>query len=55
MTHVGYLIAGWGIVGGVCTAYAVLLLRRGRRLMTRVPVERARWMTSDDSPRIGAG
>lgn len=55
MTHGGYLIAGWGIVGGVCTAYVVLLLRRGRRLMTRVPAEQARWMTSKDAPRIGDG
>ena len=53
MTHVGYLIAGWGIVGGVCATYAVVLVRRGRRLMTQVPAERARWMTSDDEPRIG--
>jgi hypothetical protein len=53
MTHVGYLIAGWGIVGSVCAGYAVLLARRGRRLMQRVPPERARWMTSDDAARIG--
>jgi len=53
MTHAGYLIAGWGIVGGVCATYVVLLLRRGRRLMRRVPAERARWMTAKDATRIG--
>ncbi len=53
MTHVGYLVAGWGVVGGVCAGYAVLLLRRGRRLMAQVPPERARWMTAKDAARIG--
>ena len=53
MTHVGYLVAGWGIVAGVCVGYVVLLLRRGRKLMAQVPAERARWMTARDSDRIG--
>ena len=53
MTHVGYLIAGWGIVVGTCTAYALSLVRRGRRLAARVPEERARWMNADDAGRIG--
>ncbi len=53
MTHVGYLIAGWGVVVGTCAAYAFSLLRRGRRLMARVPEERARWMSADDAWRIG--
>jgi hypothetical protein len=53
MTHVGYLIAGWGIVGGVSAIYAVSVLRRARKLADRVPAERARWMTSRDADRIG--
>ncbi len=53
MTHAGYLIAGWGAVGVTCALYAVSVLRRARRLAERVPAERARWMTSQDSDRIG--
>ncbi|MGI9605025.1 MAG: hypothetical protein ACR2P0_02685 [Acidimicrobiales bacterium] len=53
MTHVGYLIAGWGIVFGVCGLYAIAVLRRSRRLLDRVPADRARWMTTDDADRIG--
>ena len=53
MTHVGYLIAGWGVVGLTCATYAASVLRRGRKLAERVPAERARWMTSKDADRIG--
>lgn len=53
MTHAGYLIAGWGIVGAVCAGYVVVMLRRARRLAGRVPPERARWMMADDATRIG--
>lgn len=53
MTHVAYLIAGWGITFVACAVYAVSVLRRARVLAERVPAERARWMTSKDAERIG--
>lgn len=53
MTHVGYLIAGWGITFAACAGYAVSVMRRARKLSERVPAERARWMTSKDADRIG--
>jgi len=49
MTHVGYLLVGWGVTFAVGAAYAVNLLRRGRRLTARVPADRRRWMTADDT------
>ena len=48
MTHVGYLIAGWGIGLGTLAVYAWSLIRRGRRLAVRVDPERQRWMTTPD-------
>jgi len=48
MTHLGYLIAGWGISLGAIAIYATSLMRRGRALSARVPVERRRWITTDD-------
>jgi len=48
MTHLGYLIAGWGISLGAIGLYATSLLRRGRTLSARVPADRRRWMTTDD-------
>lgn len=48
MTHLGYLIAGWGISLGAIGLYAAALLRRGRALSARVPAERRRWISSDD-------
>lgn len=48
MTHLGYLIAGWGISLGALGLYAVRITARGRRLGGRVPVERRRWMTTED-------
>lgn len=53
MTHVGYLIAGWGVVFVACAVYAWSVMRRARRVAARVPAERARWMTSKDAERIG--
>ena len=53
MTHVGFLVAGWGIVFVASGLYAVSVLRRARRVAARVPVERARWMTGKDSDVIG--
>jgi hypothetical protein len=48
MTHLGYLLVGWGVTLAVGTAYAVNLVRRGRRLSARVPAERRRWLNADD-------
>lgn len=48
MTHLGYLIAGWGISLGAIALYAVSLMRRAKELTARVPVERRRWITTDD-------
>ena len=48
MTHLGYLLAGWGITLGALGIYAFRLAVRGRALAARVPVERRRWMTSED-------
>jgi len=53
MTHVGYLIAGWGIVFGASAAYAWSVMQRAKRLAHRVPVERQRWMTGQDADTIG--
>ncbi|MDW3219374.1 MAG: hypothetical protein R8F63_12260 [Acidimicrobiales bacterium] len=49
MTHLGYLLVGWGVSLGVGAAYATSLILRGRRLSARVPAERRRWMTTDDA------
>lgn len=43
MTHVGYLLAGWGFGLGVFGAYAARLVVRGRRLSAQVPPESRRW------------
>lgn len=48
MTHVGYLIAGWGIGLGSIAIYAFSLMRRGRALAARVPDDRRRWITTND-------
>ena len=39
MTHLGYLIAGWGISLAVLGGYALRVVRRGRRLS--VPIDQA--------------
>ncbi|MEZ5322158.1 MAG: hypothetical protein R2698_08820 [Microthrixaceae bacterium] len=39
-----YVIAAWVITTIVLGAYAVMLVRRGRRLARRVPPDRRRWM-----------
>ncbi|MEM9201468.1 MAG: hypothetical protein AAGC53_07400 [Actinomycetota bacterium] len=49
MTHLGYLIAGWSISLGALALYALRITSRGRKLAARVPVERRRWMTAEDS------
>jgi len=53
VTHLGYLIAGWGIAIGACTLYAMSVMRRARRLSELVPPERIRWMTGEDADVIG--
>ena len=53
MTHVGYLVAGWGIVAVTTAIYTWSVLHRGRRLAARVPADRQRWMESDDARTIG--
>ena len=49
MTHVGYLIAGWGITMGTLAFYAVRLVRRGRELSGRVPDAHRRWLEDQGS------
>ena len=49
MTHLGYLLAGWGIALGVLSSYAFGLVRRGRGLSRRVPVTYRRWMQSPEA------
>ena len=46
MTHLGYLIAGWGFSSLVILIYAFRLLKRGAQLSARVPSEYARWISS---------
>lgn len=53
MTHIPFLIAGWGVVFVACAIYAVSVIRRARKVGARVPIERARWMTGKDSDVIG--
>ena len=53
MTHVGYLIAGWGIVLGAVALYSWSLMRRGRELSARVPADGQRWMTTPDRAEAG--
>lgn len=49
MTHLGYLLAGWGVTIGVGAAYATSLVVRGRRLSARVPQDRRRWIGTDEA------
>ena len=53
MTHAGYLIGGWGLTFVACSLYAVSVIRRARTVASKVPFERARWMTGKDSDVIG--
>lgn len=55
MTHMGYLVAGWGIVVGVLGTYAVVLVRRGRALSGRVPEAHRRWLEAPGPARPGDG
>jgi len=51
VTHLGYLLAGWGIALGVLAGYAVSVVRRGRALSGRVPSADRRWLTPPDGDR----
>lgn len=53
MTHVGFLVAGWGITLVAGAVYAFSVIRRAKRLATLVPPERVRWMTGGDTDVIG--
>lgn len=48
MTHLGYLVVGWGASFGALGIYAFRVTRRGRRAAERVPAERRRWMAADE-------
>lgn len=48
MSHVGYLVVGWGVAVLVLAAYALSLVLRGRAIAPRVPLARRRWMTSEE-------
>ena len=54
MTHIGYLVAGWGAVVVVLSAYAVRLVRRGRALSALVPEARRRWLEDPGSDASGS-
>ena len=56
MTHLGYLLVGWGVTLGAGALYSLSLVRRGRRLSARVPADRRRWMSATDpgAPEVGA-
>jgi hypothetical protein len=43
MTHAGYIAAGWLATGGLIGGYALLVVRRGRRLSRQVPPQERRW------------
>lgn len=43
LSHPGYVFAGWGISVVVLAAYALHIVRRGRRLARQVPPEERRW------------
>lgn len=47
MTHLGYLIAGWGISLGAIGTYAWSTIRRGRTLSMQVAADRRRWIQSN--------
>lgn len=47
MTHLGYLLVGWGVTLGTLGVYALRVVQRGRRAAARVPADRRRWMTSE--------
>jgi len=46
VTHLGYLLAGWGITLVVFGLYGWAVVRRGRRMAGSVPEGERRWITS---------
>ena len=48
MTHVGYVLAGWGATVGLLGGYAIHVIRRGRRLSAVVPPNERRWGSTPD-------
>ncbi len=47
MTHVGYLVAGWGVSLAVIGLYARYVITKGRELTPLVPADKRRWTQSD--------
>ncbi|HSL59437.1 MAG TPA: hypothetical protein VK866_16435 [Acidimicrobiales bacterium] len=43
MSHLPYVLVGWGIVLTTLGTYAARLVLRGRQLSRQVPPERRRW------------
>jgi len=43
LTHAGYIAAGWLGTAALVGGYALLVVRRGRRLSRMVPPEERRW------------
>lgn len=48
MTHVGYLIAGWGISLTAIGGYTWSVINRGRTLSGQVAADRRRWIQSNE-------
>ena len=48
MSHLGYLLVGWGGVVLVLGGYAAYLIVKGRSMAATVPAARRRWMTSEE-------
>jgi len=53
MTHLGYLVAGWGIALFVLGMYGYRIVRRGRLLAGSVPEDQQRWLTSSGDDGSG--
>ncbi|MGB1505013.1 MAG: hypothetical protein ACPHIC_07010 [Acidimicrobiales bacterium] len=49
MTHLGYLLVGWGASLGALGFYALRVMQRGRRAAGRVPPERRRWLAAEET------
>lgn len=47
MTHLGYILAGWGISLGVLGSYTLSVLRRAKAAAQLVPQERQRWIDAN--------
>lgn len=47
MTHIGYLIAGWGISLTAIGTYTWSVVSRGKTLSGQVDADRRRWIQSN--------